>query len=386
MAGYAETLASVLYPDTYSQNPWVMGGRAVMQTQMPQFENPWMTGLAQALTGLAGGAVMGYGMRQARGDQMAATAKALDSGLLGEVDPKVRAALTSGDEASQKLGMALLSEEMETKRSSRALEAEIEKHRRLKEIEHQNALELQRQKDAADVAAKNAEKAGKPLEYDKVTEQALKELNAVSEKGRKLEQLGGTLEQAAGEAGYTGIGGDYVSSGLRALSLISGDAEKATKARGILEGLQSEIVSASRDVGAGGTSDLESGMYLRSGPLASRSKEENLLLAQTMKARGARERAYADFLTKQARQGVDLSTAKERWKTYEQKFPLLVPGDSGLSVNSKVPSIDDFLLQAQQGAIQPPPAPEAPQPAGTAQAPTISPADAMAELKRRGLL
>lgn len=167
--GMAEQLASILYPDTASTNPWVYGGKALMQTRTPQFEEPWMTGLAQALTGLAGGAITGLGMRQARADQMAQTRAAVN--YLGDVDPKVKEMLTSDNEVANKLGMAMLGQEFDSKAAAKASELEWEKFKRQEGFKQKGQEDLKKleigataQKEATERAVKDAEAKQKSLE------------------------------------------------------------------------------------------------------------------------------------------------------------------------------------------------------------------------------
>lgn len=132
MAGYADALASVLYPNSADSSLYTLGGKGITQIKMPTFESPWQNLLANAVQGLAGAGLQAYGIHstnQANAANAAAMLPELDK--MGVAVPAgVRDGLASENPQTRALALALTENKMKAQDAAAAQEAEFAKFKR----------------------------------------------------------------------------------------------------------------------------------------------------------------------------------------------------------------------------------------------------------------
>lgn len=132
MAGYADALASVLYPNSAANSMYTLGGKGISQIQMPTFKSPWQNLLANAVQGLAGAGLQAYGIHstnQANAENAAKMLPQLDQ--MGVALPQgVRDSLASKDPQTRALALALTENRMKAQDAAAAQEAEFAKFKR----------------------------------------------------------------------------------------------------------------------------------------------------------------------------------------------------------------------------------------------------------------
>lgn len=139
MAGYAEALASVLYPNKAENSLYSLGGKGVTQIQLPTFKSPWQNLLANAVQGLAGAGLQAYGIHstnQANAENAAAMMPQLDQ-MGVSVPDGVKAGLTSTEPQTRALALALTEQKMKAADAVAAQEAEFAKLKKQEEIKQQ---------------------------------------------------------------------------------------------------------------------------------------------------------------------------------------------------------------------------------------------------------
>ncbi|NDF13034.1 MAG: hypothetical protein EB060_09515 [Proteobacteria bacterium] len=127
MAGYADALASILYPNSAQNSIYTMAGQGISKIQLPTFESPWASGLASALQGLAGAGLQGYGVYSANKENAENAAqmvpKLAEMGV--EVPEGVSAGLSSEDPQTRALALALTEQRMKARDAAEAQAAEM---------------------------------------------------------------------------------------------------------------------------------------------------------------------------------------------------------------------------------------------------------------------
>jgi hypothetical protein len=114
MAGIADALASVLYPNTTKDSLYSIGGQSILKSQMPVFKNPWTSLLANTAQGLVGYGLQGYGQQVVNEQNAENAAKMVPQlGQLGvKVTPEIQAGLTNTDPQKRALALALVERDM----------------------------------------------------------------------------------------------------------------------------------------------------------------------------------------------------------------------------------------------------------------------------------
>lgn len=114
MAGIADALASVLYPNTTKDSLYSIGGQSILKSQMPVFKNPWTSLLANTAQGLVGYGLQGYGQQVVNEQNAENAAKMVPQlGQLGvNVTPEIQAGLTNTDPQKRALALALVERDM----------------------------------------------------------------------------------------------------------------------------------------------------------------------------------------------------------------------------------------------------------------------------------
>ena len=130
--GYADALASVLYPNKAENSLYSLGGKGLTQIQMPTFKSPWQNLLANAVQVLAGAGLQAYGIQatnQANAENAAAMIPELDK--MGVAVPAaMRDGLASENPQTRALALALTEGKMKAQEAAAAQEAEFAKFRR----------------------------------------------------------------------------------------------------------------------------------------------------------------------------------------------------------------------------------------------------------------
>lgn len=142
MAGYADALAALLYPNSAQNSMYTMAGQGISQMKLPTFESPWATGLASALQGLAGAGLQGYGVYSANKENAENAAqmvpKLTEMGV--QVPEGVAAGLSSEDPQTRALALALTEQQMKNADAAAAAKAEMANFERKEQIK--SAIEL----------------------------------------------------------------------------------------------------------------------------------------------------------------------------------------------------------------------------------------------------
>lgn len=144
MAGYADALAALLYPNSAQNSMYTMAGQGISKMTLPTFESPWATGLASALQGLAGAGLQGYGVYSANKENAENAAQMVPKlGEMGvQVPEGVAAGLSSEDPQTRALALALTEQQMKNADAQVAAKSEIEKYRQQQDIQFENQRKL----------------------------------------------------------------------------------------------------------------------------------------------------------------------------------------------------------------------------------------------------
>lgn len=127
MAGYADALAALLYPNSAQNSMYTMAGQGISKMTLPTFESPWATGLASALQGLVGSGLQGYGVYSANKENAENAAQMVPKlGEMGvQVPEGVAAGLSSEDPQTRALALALTEQQMKNADAAAAAKAEM---------------------------------------------------------------------------------------------------------------------------------------------------------------------------------------------------------------------------------------------------------------------
>lgn len=127
MAGYADALASVLYPNSAANSIYTLGGKGITQIQLPTFQSPWQNALASTLQGLGGAALQAYGIHatnKANAENAAQMIPQL-SQMGVNVPDGVATGLASEDPQTRALALALTEQKMKAADTAAAQQAEL---------------------------------------------------------------------------------------------------------------------------------------------------------------------------------------------------------------------------------------------------------------------
>lgn len=159
MAGYADALASVLYPNSASTSLYTLGGQALGKIEQPTYKQPWQNLLASGLQSALSVGLQGYGQysaNQANAENAAAMIPQM-SKMGIETSPELQAGLTSENPQSRQLALALLNGQMEAKQTQQNNLMELDKFRKQQQIQFENQkalkqleIDQQKAKDAKD--------------------------------------------------------------------------------------------------------------------------------------------------------------------------------------------------------------------------------------------
>jgi hypothetical protein len=136
MAGYADALASVLYPNSAANSMYTLGGQGLAKMQLPTFESPWQNALANAMQGLGAAGLQAYGIystNKANAENAAAMIPEM-SKMGVNVSPEVAGGLSSENPQTRALALALTEQRMKAQETAAAQEAEFAKFKRQEEL------------------------------------------------------------------------------------------------------------------------------------------------------------------------------------------------------------------------------------------------------------
>jgi hypothetical protein len=157
MAGYADALASVLYPNSAASSLYTLGGKGITGFQLPTFKNPWQNALANAVQGLAGAGLQAYGIHStnvANAQNAAAMLPELDK--MGVAVPAgIRDGLASENPQTRALALALTEGKMKAQEAAAAQEAELRKFKLQEDYKTDNSIRAKK----AEVDAGRLDKA-----------------------------------------------------------------------------------------------------------------------------------------------------------------------------------------------------------------------------------
>lgn len=210
MAGYADALASVLYPNSASNSLYTLGGQALGKIQQPTYEQPWQNLLASGLQSALSVGLQGYGQysaNQANAENAAAMIPQM-SKMGIETSPELQAGLTSENPQSRQLALALLDGQMAAKQTQQSNQMELDKFRQQQQIQFENQkalkqmeMDQQAAREAQDRAAKSAKEAKDDAQTKLSNTQALRtSLNSLKETQdfKVASQTFDAMEKAAG--------------------------------------------------------------------------------------------------------------------------------------------------------------------------------------------
>lgn len=132
MAGYADALASVLYPNSAANSMYTLGGQGLAKMQLPTFESPWQNALANAMQGLGAAGLQAYGIystNKANAENAAAMIPEM-SKMGVKVSPEVAGGLSSENPQTRALALALTEQKIKAQEAAAAQEAEFAKFKR----------------------------------------------------------------------------------------------------------------------------------------------------------------------------------------------------------------------------------------------------------------
>lgn len=193
MAGYADALAALLYPNSAQNSMYTMAGQGISKMTLPTFESPWATGLASALQGLAGAGLQGYGVYSANKENAENAAqmvpKLAEMGV--QVPEGVAAGLSSEDPQTRSLALALTEQQMKNADAAAAAKAEMANFARKEQIKSDIELGEYERKEKI-----NKEIKGPQVNYD--NESKLRgELEAPAKQFQTTTRIFGNMIDAA---------------------------------------------------------------------------------------------------------------------------------------------------------------------------------------------
>lgn len=221
MAGYADALAALLYPNTAQNSMYTMAGQGVSKMTLPTFESPWATGLASALQGLIGSGLQGYGVYSANKENAENAAqmvpKLAEMGV--QVPEGVAAGLSSEDPQTRALALALTEQQMKNADAAAAAQADLANFQTKEKIKSDIELGEYEKKEKL-----NKELRGPQQNYD--NESKLRgELEAPLKQFQTSTRIFGTMVDAAGKD-------DKIAD----ISLISGIAKLRDPDSAVMQG------------------------------------------------------------------------------------------------------------------------------------------------------
>lgn len=221
MAGYADALAALLYPNSAQNSMYTMAGQGISKMTLPTFESPWATGLASALQGLAGAGLQGYGVYSANKENAENAAQMVPKlGEMGvQVPEGVAAGLSSEDPQTRSLALALTEQQMKNADAAVAAKAEMANFQTKEQIKSDIELKEYERKEKL-----NKELKGPQVNYD--NESKLRgELEAPLKQFQTSTRIFGTMIDAAGKDDKTAD-----------ISLISGIAKLRDPDSAVMQG------------------------------------------------------------------------------------------------------------------------------------------------------
>ena len=207
---------------------------------------------------------------------------------------------------------------------------------------------------------------------------AQKRVDDLREQANAMTTLADTAEAGVSGAGNTGglLNGPREAASW-IWSMFSGDEQKQRDSQAILDSVAPDVIKASRAPGSGAMSDPEMRAYLSAGPSSSNTPSENAVLIDKLRNMAGVQKDYADFLDWYRNTNQTLQGAQGVWDAYKQANPMFSRNGKEMTFNKDRQSWRDFIAQPSQPQ----------QPTGQQTATRgISQADAIAELKRRGVL
>jgi hypothetical protein len=396
-----------------ASNPWIQGGQALFQTQMPtEYMSPWEAAAAGLAKGLGGGFMTGYGQNQVEqnsAQEQAALIAALKSENpaaaleqspgLAKYAPIV---LVSQLEAEQKLRdreqeMQLTNKyNLSYQKDLMPLEMEAYKQKgqydfgnsaALENLRNSNDFSLAEYKAQLDAKAAGGSGLNPIAEYGK-KQAAKNEYTKLSESNQKHSQLLGLADRLSGavDDAAGGFGADMGTTGrsLRQSLGMGGETnDRVLQARALLNQAGPEFAAAARVVGSGATSDREFSAFTGTGPQVSDPPEvakAKILAIRTKSQIGIEQN---QFIQQYMDATGDAIGAQSTWQKYLNEReratgPVFSFGNDGFRIADSLPSAQEALQfasggQQRRAPAQATPSPGLPtEPQTTRQAPSVA--------------